>query len=65
MAASQTPIRIQRAYDKQGKTEGARFLVERLWPRGVRKTALHLDAWLKNVAPSPELRKWYEHRVER
>lgn len=58
-------IRIQRVYDEQRKTAGARFLVERLWPRGVKKTALHLDAWAKDVAPSPELRKWYEHCVER
>jgi uncharacterized protein YeaO (DUF488 family) len=61
-------IRIQRVYDRSESSksrDGARFLVERLWPRGVKKDALHLDAWLKDVAPSPELRKWYEHRVER
>jgi uncharacterized protein YeaO (DUF488 family) len=58
-------IRIQRVYEDSGKANGARFLVERLWPRGVKKTALHVDAWLKDVAPSPALRKWYQHRVER
>jgi uncharacterized protein YeaO (DUF488 family) len=61
-------VRIQRVYDKSEPSkpsDGARFLVERLWPRGMKKDALHLDAWLKDVAPSPNLRKWYEHRVER
>jgi uncharacterized protein YeaO (DUF488 family) len=58
-------IRIQRAYDKPGKANGKRFLVERLWPRGVKKTSLHLDVWLKDVAPSAELRKWFNHRPER
>ena len=58
-------ICLKRAYEPADPQDGQRFLVERLWPRGVKKTALHLDAWLKDVAPSPDLRKWYEHRVER
>lgn len=58
-------IRIQRVYDKSKKIEGSRFLVERLWPRGVKKAALHLDAWLKDVSPSPELRAWFNHAPER
>jgi uncharacterized protein YeaO (DUF488 family) len=60
-------IRIQRVYEAGSPKphEGARFLVERLWPRGLKKASLHLDAWLKEVSPSQELRKWYEHRVER
>jgi uncharacterized protein YeaO (DUF488 family) len=58
-------IRIKRAYEPAQRTDGRRFLVERLWPRGMKKEALALDAWLKDVAPSTELRKWFAHRVER
>jgi uncharacterized protein YeaO (DUF488 family) len=58
-------IRIKRAYDPPKRGDGRRFLVERLWPRGMKKQALALDAWLKEVAPSTELRKWFGHRVER
>jgi uncharacterized protein YeaO (DUF488 family) len=47
--------------DPFAKTDGVRFLVERLWPRGVKKVDLKLDAWLKGVAPSTELRKWFNH----
>lgn len=54
-------IRIKRVRDAVEKTDGARFLVERLWPRGVKKDALKLDAWLKDVAPSTALRKWFDH----
>ena len=54
-------IRLKRAYEPTAREDGRRFLVERLWPRGVRKNALQLDAWLKDVAPSTELRKWYSH----
>lgn len=54
-------IRLKRAYDEASDDDGARILVERLWPRGVRKEAAALDEWLKDVAPSPELRKWYKH----
>jgi uncharacterized protein YeaO (DUF488 family) len=43
------------------RKDGKRFLIERLWPRGVRKSALPLDDWLKDVAPSTELRKWFSH----
>ena len=58
-------IEIARVYEIDAKKSCARFLVERLWPRGVKKEALQLDAWLKDVAPSQELRTWYSHRVER
>ncbi len=58
-------IRIKRAYEPASPKDGRRFLVERLWPRGVKKEALVMEAWLKDVAPSTELRKWYAHRVER
>lgn len=54
-------IQIKRAYDPPAKTDGARILVERLWPRGIKKDALKLDAWLKAIAPSTELRKWFSH----
>ncbi len=58
-------IRIKRSYDPPARGDGRRILVERLWPRGMTKDALAADAWLKEVAPSTELRKWFDHRVER
>ncbi|MCP5426382.1 MAG: DUF488 domain-containing protein [Gammaproteobacteria bacterium] len=54
-------IHVKRVYEKAEKSDGTRFLVERLWPRGVKKDALRMDAWLKDVAPSTELRKWFNH----
>ena len=54
-------VRLKRAYESAGPRDGERVLVERLWPRGVRKTDLRLDAWLKDVAPSSELRQWFGH----
>ncbi|MDX9833797.1 MAG: DUF488 domain-containing protein [Desulfobulbus sp.] len=54
-------IQIKRAYDPPAQTDGTRILVERLWPRGIKKEALKLDDWLKDVAPSTELRKWFSH----
>ena len=54
-------IELKRAYEKPSPDDGFRVLVERLWPRGVSKEAARLDLWLKDVAPSPELRKWYSH----
>ena len=54
-------IKLKRVYDPASKDDGIRFLVERLWPRGVKKTALRLDAWLKDVAPSTGLRQWFSH----
>lgn len=54
-------IRLKRAYDEPSDDDGARVLVERLWPRGVRKEDAALDRWMKEIAPSPELRKWYGH----
>ncbi|MFO1468735.1 MAG: DUF488 family protein [Steroidobacteraceae bacterium] len=58
-------IRIKRSYEPQSRGDGERFLVERLWPRGMKKEDLHAEAWLKDVAPSTELRKWFNHQVER
>lgn len=54
-------IQLKRVYEPAGKNDGARILVERLWPRGIKKENLKLDDWLKDVAPSPELRKWFAH----
>jgi uncharacterized protein YeaO (DUF488 family) len=64
-AKRRDPIRLKRAYEDAAPDDGQRFLVERLWPRGVRKAALPLDGWLKDVAPSPALRKWFGHDPEK
>jgi uncharacterized protein YeaO (DUF488 family) len=58
-------IRIKRTYEPAERSDGRRILVERLWPRGMKKASLAADAWTKEVAPSTELRKWFGHRVER
>ena len=54
-------LALKRVYDKAEPEDGTRFLVERLWPRGVRKTDLQIDGWLKDVAPSDALRRWFGH----
>lgn len=56
-------LRIKRAYELPAEADGYRVLVERLWPRGLRKADAALDAWLKDIAPSTELREWYGHDV--
>ena len=53
------PIAIKRAYDKASLSDGQRVLVDRLWPRGVKKAGARIHHWLKNLAPSEELRKWF------
>ena len=58
-------IQLKRAYEPAAGKDGQRLLVERLWPRGMKKEALVLDEWMKDVAPSAELRKWFGHRPER
>lgn len=58
-------IRLKRVYEPARPRDGKRFLVERLWPRGVKKEALQLDAWLRDAAPSTELRQWFGHQPER
>lgn len=58
-------IRLKRAYEKASKDDGSRILVERLWPRGLSKERAAVDLWLKDVAPSTELRKWFNHIPER
>lgn len=58
-------VRVKRVYDEPDAADGVRILVDRLWPRGVRKQNLAHDAWLKDAAPSGDLRTWYGHRPER
>ncbi len=58
-------ITLKRVYDVASETDGLRILVERLWPRGLSKDKASLHHWLKEIAPSPELRRWYGHRPER
>lgn len=58
-------IGLKRAYEEAAPEDGIRFLVERLWPRGVQKDALRIDSWLKDVAPSTELRRWFGHDPEK
>ncbi|HZP35799.1 MAG TPA: DUF488 domain-containing protein [Methylomirabilota bacterium] len=54
-------IRVKRVYEKPSPADGLRVLVDRLWPRGLSKQRAAVDVWLKDVAPSPELRKWFGH----
>jgi len=54
-------LALKRAYEKRAPEDGIRFLVERLWPRGVRKSDLPLDGWVKEAAPSDRLRRWFAH----
>ena len=54
-------IQVKRAYEPSSKNDGPRFLVERLWPRGITKDDLDIEAWIKDVAPSTELRRWFQH----
>lgn len=54
-------VQIKRAYEASSPQDGTRVLVDRLWPRGVKKTDAHISEWMKEVAPSTELRKWFGH----
>ena len=54
-------IKLKRAYEKPSRQDGLRILVERLWPRGLRKDEARIDLWLRDVSPSPALRKWFNH----
>lgn len=58
-------LTLKRAYDPVSRHDGRRFLVERLWPRGLPKAKLHVEAWLKEVGPSTDLRKWFSHDPEK
>lgn len=58
-------IKLKRAYDPPEPTDGTRILVDRLWPRGVKKEDAAIDEWMKDIAPSDDLRKWFGHDPER
>src|SRR5215468_8065210 len=60
-----TDVRVRRVYDPPDPADGHRVLVDRLWPRGLSKSAVALDEWVKAVAPSDELRRWYGHEVDK
>jgi uncharacterized protein YeaO (DUF488 family) len=54
-------VKIKRIYDPPSKDDGRRILVDRLWPRGIKKDEARIDEWLKDIAPSDKLRKWFSH----
>jgi len=58
-------VHTRRVYEPAGQSDGMRVLVDRLWPRGLAKDKAHVDEWLKAVAPSDELRRWYGHQADR
>jgi uncharacterized protein YeaO (DUF488 family) len=58
-------LRLKRAYEPASASDGRRILVDRLWPRGVAKADAHIDLWLKDIAPSAALRRWFGHEPER
>lgn len=58
-------VRIKRVYEPAEKADGYRILIDRLWPRGMAKEKAHVDKWLKEVAPSTALRKWFNHDPEK
>ena len=60
-----TRIQIKHAYEAPGSADGARFLVDRLWPRGVKKETLQLTGWVRGASPSTTLRKWFNHEPEK
>jgi len=62
---ARTNIQVKRAYDPPGSDDGLRILIDRLWPRGLSKNALKLDAWVKHLSPSNALRQWYQHDPEK
>ena len=61
MTQNTVSIALKRAYEEPATSDGTRVLVERLWPRGLSKERAHIDLWLKDVAPSTELRQWFHH----
>lgn len=58
-------IQVKRIYEEAANRDGHRLLVDRVWPRGVSKEDAHLDDWNKDIAPSTELRKWFDHKEDR
>ena len=64
MSSAHATIAVKRAYEKPAKSDGTRILVDRLWPRGLTKDEVRIDAWLRDLAPSNELRKWFHSHTE-
>lgn len=58
-------ILVKRIYEEASENDGYRILVDKIWPRGISKEKANLDEWVKNIAPSTELRKWFDHKEER
>jgi uncharacterized protein YeaO (DUF488 family) len=65
MTTQHADLRLKRAYDPAEEGDGTRVLIDRIWPRGVSKERARIDLWLKDVAPSTELRKWFGHEPEK
>src|SRR6266699_2254359 len=65
MTKQQLTVALKRVYDEPESNDGTRILVDRLWPRGLSKERAHIDLWLKEIAPSNELRKWFGHDPEK
>lgn len=65
MAQKSKTFQIKRVYDEPSGVDGYRLLVDRIWPRGLSKESAAIDLWLKGVAPSTDLRKWFGHRPDR
>jgi uncharacterized protein YeaO (DUF488 family) len=62
---ARTAVRVSRVYDEPGAEDGRRVLVDRVWPRGLSRERVRIDEWCKQVAPSTQLRKWYDHDPQR
>lgn len=58
-------IQIKRAYENYSKEDGIRILIDRIWPRGIKKEDIKIDEWMKDIAPSNELRKWFGHQPDK
>ncbi len=58
-------FKVKRVYDQPSRDDGKRVLIDRLWPRGLKKETAHIDEWMKEIAPSTELRKWFGHDQEK
>ncbi|MBK9097448.1 MAG: DUF488 family protein [bacterium] len=58
-------IKVKRIYEKESNSDGYRILVDRIWPRGVKNSEVKIDLWMKEIAPSNELRKWFAHDIRR
>lgn len=58
-------LKLKRIYQEAAKTDGMRILIDGLWPRGIKKSEAKIDLWLKEIAPSPELRGWFHHELEK